>query len=68
MSTGNRIKERREALGLSRKQLGERMGMTRMSIYRVEAGITRVQVDDIEEWAAALRVPKSRVLAWRLAS
>lgn len=43
MSTGIRIRRRREALGWSRQDLAERLGTTRMSVWRIEAGHTQVK-------------------------
>lgn len=35
---GERILEKREALGLSREELAEKVELTRMHIYRIENG------------------------------
>lgn len=54
-STGILIRERREALGLTRTELAEKLGTTRLVVWRVEAEKIRVQVDDLREWANALK-------------
>ena len=52
----NRIKEIREAKGVSQDQLGERLGMTGMSVSRWERGVTRLKYEDIPRIAEALGV------------
>jgi transcriptional regulator with XRE-family HTH domain len=54
-STGILIRERREALGLTRTELAEKLGTTRLVVWRVETEALRVQTDDLREWATALK-------------
>ena len=51
----DRIRDRRRALGLTQKQLGERMGVTEGSISQYESGhIQELTLDKAEEFARAL--------------
>lgn len=63
MSTGNRIQARREALGLSRQALAEKLGVTRMTVWRLENGKTQVTVPELKQIAKALRVKPAELLA-----
>lgn len=62
-STGNRIEARREALGLTREQLAEKLETTRMTVWRVENGKQGVDADDLKRWAKALKTTASELLA-----
>lgn len=55
MTTGERIKSRREELGLSVEEIALRLGKHRATIYRYES-------DDIENFPADVLVPLARVL------
>lgn len=51
-----RIQEIREAKKLSRQQLAEKLGTTRLQVYRIEKGITDLRADDAVRFASALDV------------
>lgn len=51
-----RIKEIREREGLSRQQLADRLGFSRLYIWRVETGAIAVPVDAVADFAKALDV------------
>lgn len=68
MSTGNRVRTRREQLGLTQAQLAQRVGKQRISVWRVENGVSKIKLDELGLWAKALRESKDTLLAWRLAS
>ncbi|WP_242324511.1 helix-turn-helix domain-containing protein [Faecalibaculum rodentium] len=55
MAVGERIKERRKALGMSAEQLGKIIGRNRATIYRYEKG-------DIEELPYTIMIPLSKAL------
>lgn len=40
MTTGQRIAQKRKALGLSQEALGDRLGVTRQSIYKWESEVS----------------------------
>lgn len=50
----DRLKERREALGLSQSELGRRLGIDRQRIIGYEHGIRRADGDMISAFADAL--------------
>ena len=54
---GSRIRERRIALGLTRRQLGEMIGLTCPQIHKYEWGFNRVSAGKLFEIACALRAP-----------
>lgn len=62
-STGKRIKAARDAKKMSRSTLAEKLGITRMTVWRVEAGETQIPADDLRVWAKALRVPVTELVA-----
>lgn len=43
------------ALGMSGAELAEKLGTTRMSVWRVENGKTQVRADALPQWAKALK-------------
>lgn len=51
---GPRIEEIRKAKKLSRQELGDKLGLTYLQVYRMETGETEISADDIPEIAAAL--------------
>lgn len=61
-STGNRIQTRREALGLSREQLAKKLGITRMTVWRIETGTSPLTTDELRIWARALKVKAAELL------
>lgn len=64
-SVGDRIKERRKALGLSAEQLGELTGKDRATIYRYEnGGIENMPITILEPLAKALRTTPDFLMGW----
>ncbi|HET9748353.1 MAG TPA: helix-turn-helix transcriptional regulator [Casimicrobiaceae bacterium] len=63
MSTGNLIQSRREALDMSREELAQKLGTTRMQVWRVEAGKRVLRVDELKTWAKALKAKPSELIA-----
>jgi len=47
MTTGQRISERRKALGLSQEALGEKLGVSRQSIYKWESDSSLPDIDKL---------------------
>jgi DNA-binding XRE family transcriptional regulator len=62
MLLGERIRELREAKGLSQGELERRSGLLRCYIARVEHGHTVPSLETLERLAAALGVPLYRLL------
>ena len=48
MTIGQKIKQRREQLKLSKTELGKRLGVTRVQIYRIENGL-RWKIKDLDK-------------------
>lgn len=61
-STGNRIQARREELGLSRQFVAQKLGITRMTVWRVEAGERPLRVDELKSWAKVLKTTDAELL------
>lgn len=61
---GRRIKERREALGMSQEVLSVSLGQTRASIANIEAGRQRVMLHDVPALARALGWTARQLMAW----
>ena len=57
MLIGDRLRQLREAKGLSQGDIEERSGLKRSYISRVEGGHTVPSVETLEKWAHALEVP-----------
>lgn len=62
-STGIRIWERREALKMSRAQLAKRLKTTRMRIWRIEHGTTKVRIEDLPSFARVLKLKITELVA-----
>ena len=56
MDIGNRLRQLREAKGLSQGAIEKRTGLLRCYVSRVECGHTVPTLDTIERWAMALDV------------
>jgi transcriptional regulator with XRE-family HTH domain len=54
-STGNKIRKRRQELGLTLEQLAAKVGSTRQKVWRLETDMTRVLADDVRLFAKALK-------------
>jgi transcriptional regulator with XRE-family HTH domain len=57
MAIGNRIRELREAKGLSQEEIEQRTGLLRCYISLVENGRTIPSLENLERLAAALEIP-----------
>jgi transcriptional regulator with XRE-family HTH domain len=55
----NRLRERREAAGLSRMELATRSGVTRQTIWNIETGRAQPETATIFRLAQALEEPWS---------
>ena len=59
------IKERREAIGLSLTELGEKVGVSASTIMRWENGdIANMKRDKISALAKALNISPARIMGW----
>ncbi len=54
MDIGKRLRELREAKGLSQGHIEKRTGLLRCYVSRVECGHTDPQIETLEKWANAL--------------
>jgi transcriptional regulator with XRE-family HTH domain len=65
MAIGNRLKTRRNELGLTLENLAQRVGVSRQTIQRYESGvIENIPPDKIETLAKALRTTPSYLMGW----
>lgn len=65
MTKGERIKARREALGLSVGELAERLNKNRATIYRYENGeIEDMPITVLEPLAKALNTTPAYIMGW----
>lgn len=65
MTVGERIKQRRLAIGMSADELGDQIGKSRATIYRYESGdIEKVPTTIIEKMAKALHTPVDYLMGW----
>lgn len=62
---GNKIKERREALGLSQDELAEMMGYkSRSTIAKIEKGVNDVTQTNIVKFAKVLKTTPAYLMDW----
>jgi transcriptional regulator with XRE-family HTH domain len=59
---GKRISEKREALGLSREELADRVKLTRMHVYRIEQGENPTNIISLRRIAEELSIPLSTLV------
>ena len=65
MTIGDRIRMRREELGLTQKELAERLGYkTKSSITKIEAGDSNLPITKVAKIAKALEVTESYLMGW----
>ncbi|HEX3025918.1 MAG TPA: helix-turn-helix transcriptional regulator [Clostridia bacterium] len=63
MSIGNRIRERRESLGLTLEEIGTRLGVNRSTVKRYESGETkRIPISTIKKLASILNTTPEYLL------
>ena len=61
---GNLLRQRRVFLGLTQQELAERVGLDPYTIVgQLENGIGRIEPYQYEQWAQALELPISRLVA-----
>jgi transcriptional regulator with XRE-family HTH domain len=60
---GKRLRQLREAKGLSQGHIEERTGLFRCYVSRVECGHTIPQLETLGKWAKALGIPLSELFA-----
>ena len=65
MSVGSRIKEAREAKGLTQAELGHAVRTTKQTIFKYENGIvTNIPLDRLEQLANVLSVSAAYLMGW----
>ena len=62
-AVGTRVRQRREALGLSQAELGQRCGLHRTFIGHVERGERNAAILNLRQIARTLRLPLREMLA-----
>lgn len=65
MTIGQRIKERRKALGISADALGKKLGKDRSTVFRYENGdIEKLPIDILRPIAEALLTTPEYLMGW----
>lgn len=65
MNIGQRIKARREELGISAEELGQKIGKAKTTIYRYELGlIEKMPTSVLESIAEVLRTSPAYLMGW----
>lgn len=65
MTKGDRIKSRREQLGLTQTQLAHMIGSTKQNVYKYENNIiSNIPSDKIEAIAKALKTAPGYIMGW----
>ena len=67
MKIGNRIKEKREKMGISQTELANMVKISKQTLYKYENGIiTNIPSDKIEAIASKLNVSASYLMGWNI--
>lgn len=65
MTVGERIKKRREEMGMTVDELAEKLGKNRATIYRYERGdIEKLPIEILEPISLALNVSPGFLMGW----
>lgn len=65
MSIGHKIKERRQELGLSQRELSKRMGyQSHSTLNKIEAGLVDVSQSRIMQFAEVLHTTVADLMGW----
>ena len=65
MTIGNRIRARREELGLTQEELAKRLGYkTKTSITKIETGNNNFPLTKVSQFARALNVTEAYLMGW----
>lgn len=65
MTLGDKIRNAREAAGLTQEELGKMCGTTKQTIYKYEIGkITNIPIDRLEKIAGIVGVSTASLLGW----
>ena len=65
MSKGQRIRSRREELGLGQTELAEKVNISKQTLYKYENDIvTNIPSDKVEEIARALETTPAYIMGW----
>lgn len=65
MTVGDRIRKKREMLGISQTELAEKLNISKQTLYKYEKNIvTNVPSNKIEEIADILNVSESYLMGW----
>ncbi len=65
MTVGDRIRKKREELGISQTELAEKIGIPKQNLYKYEKNIvTNIPSNKIEEIAHVLNVSESCLMGW----
>lgn len=59
---GNKVRDRRTALGLSQEELGERAGVHRTYIGMIERAEKNITLENIEKIAKALEISLDKLM------
>ena len=66
MTKGQRIKNRREELGMGQTELAQKVGISKQSLYKYEKDIvTNIPSDIIEALARALDISPASLMGWK---
>jgi transcriptional regulator with XRE-family HTH domain len=69
MTIGERLKSKREQLGIGQTDLAKRVGVTKQTLYKYENGIvTNIPSDVIERLAEELNCSPSYIMGWEESS
>ena len=65
MTIGERIKKRRQELGMTQETLGKLIGKSKAAVSSVEIGKERMTVSRVEKYARALSIDPAVLCGWK---
>lgn len=65
MEMNEKIKKRREELGLTLQEVGEHLGVSKATVQRYESGeIKNLKLESIEKLATVLKISPAYLMGW----
>lgn len=65
MTTGQKIAARRKELELSQEALGDKLGVSRQTVYKWESDLSLPDIDKLVALSRLFQVPVGWLLGWR---
>ncbi|MES2461213.1 MAG: helix-turn-helix transcriptional regulator [Armatimonadota bacterium] len=64
LTFGEWLQEKRKATGMTQTELGERVGMSKMQVGRLESGLQKATADRVRPLIEALNIDEAEAAPW----